>query len=79
MNNVSISQLKTSPSKIISQAADYPIVIESRNKAKAYLVGKELYEKIVSFIEDYIDKAAFKKTDFSQGRDFEKVAEELGI
>lgn len=67
------------PSRAISQAADYPMALENRNKVKAYLIGKELYEKIVSFIEDYVDKTAVGKTDFSKGKDFEKVAKELGI
>ncbi len=79
MDSLSISQLKTHPAKAISQASDYPVAVESRNKVKAYLIGKELYEKIVSFIEDYLDRAAVEKTDFRKGRDFEKVAQELGI
>ncbi len=79
MNSFSISQLKTFPSKIIVEATDYPVAVESRNKVKAYLIGKELYEKIVYFIEDYIDKAAVGKADFRKGKDFEEVAKELGI
>ena len=79
MASVSVSQLKASPSKVILKASDYPVAVESRNKVKAYLIGKELYEKIVAFIEDYIDKAAVGKTDFGKGRDFEEVAKELGI
>jgi len=67
------------PAKIISAAFDYPVAIESRNKVKAYLIGKELYEKIVSYIEDYIDKDVVLKNDFNKGRDFEEVAKELGI
>ena len=79
MNTISISQLKTAPSKIINQAYDYPVAIEKRNKIQAYLIGKSLYDKIVAYIEDYIDKRAAGKTDFSKGKDFEKVARELGI
>lgn len=79
MDAVSISQLKTHPSGAIAKALDYPVAVEKRNKVKAYLIGKELYEKIVSLIEDYIDRVAVKKTDFRQGRDFEAVAKELGI
>lgn len=74
-----MTQLKTRPSKVISEASDYPVAVESRNKVKAYLIGKELYEKIVAFIEDWIDKAVIEKTDFKKGRDFEEVAKELGI
>lgn len=79
MVRVSISELKTRPSKAISLAQDFPLAVENRNKIKAYLIGKELYEKIVSYIEDYIDKTVVQDTDFSRGRDFEEVAEELGI
>lgn len=79
MSRVSISQLKMNPSLAIASALDYPVAIESRNQVKAYLVGKELYEEIISYIEDFIDRQTIRKTDFSQGRDFEKVAKELGI
>lgn len=79
MINVSISQLKTNPAKIIAQALDYPVAVQKRNRVEAYLVGSELYEKLVAFIEDFVDKQAVKKTDFSKGRDFEKVAQELGV
>lgn len=79
MDTVTISQLKTHPSKVIAKSFDYPVAVEKRNEVKAYLIGKELYEKIVRLIEDYIDKTVVKKTDFSKGRDFEAVAKELGI
>ncbi|KKP36632.1 MAG: hypothetical protein UR23_C0014G0001, partial [Candidatus Roizmanbacteria bacterium GW2011_GWA2_32_13] len=38
-----------------------------------------LYEKIVAFIEDNIDRKVVEETDFKKGKDFEKVAEELNI
>lgn len=79
MNRVSISELKTNPTKIINQAEDFPVVVENRNKAQAYLVGKALYEKLVAIIEDLADIAVVKSTNFSKGRDFEKVAQEFGI
>ncbi|KKQ55339.1 MAG: hypothetical protein US74_C0034G0004 [Parcubacteria group bacterium GW2011_GWA2_38_13] len=56
MNSISISQLKINPSKAISEALDYPIAVENRNKIEGYLLGKDLYEKIVAFIEDNIDR-----------------------
>lgn len=79
MSIISISQLKTNPARAIEEALDSPVGVQKRNKLKAYLVGKDLFESIVSYIEDYIDKSAIEKTDFSKGRDFEKVAKELGI
>jgi len=79
MNVVTVSELKTNPAKAIDKAFDAPLAIQKRNKTKAYLVGKELFEKIVSYIEDYADGSVVKTSDFSKGKDFEKVAEELGI
>lgn len=79
MNTISISQLKTNPNKAIINAFDYPLAVQARNKTKAYLLGNELYEKIVAYLENYLDKSAIKKADFIKGRDFEKVAEELGL
>lgn len=79
MNTISISQLKINPSKAIEEALDYPVAVENRNKVEAYLLGKDLYEKIVSFMEDSIDKKAVEETDFKKGKDFEKIAKELNI
>ena len=79
MRTLSVSKLKENPSKAINQALDYPIAIENRSRIQAYLIGKDLYECLVSYIEDFIDSSAVKNTDFSEGRDFEKVIEELGI
>ncbi|MBI2620770.1 type II toxin-antitoxin system Phd/YefM family antitoxin [candidate division WWE3 bacterium] len=79
MSTLSISKLKENPSKAINQAFDYPIAIENRNRVQAYLIGKDLYENLVRYIEDSIDVAAVKTTDFSKGRNFEKVTDELGI
>ena len=79
MTSTSISKLKTNPSAAIEQAADYPVAVESRNDVKAYLIGKNLFEKMIAFIEDYTDAEAVKKADFKSGKDFEEVAKELGI
>lgn len=79
MINVSISQLKTNPSGIINQAVEYPVAIQSRNDTKAYLVGKDIYNKLLSIIEDLTDQAAVDNADFSKGKDFEDLAKELGI
>lgn len=79
MDSISISQLKTHPAKIIEEAADYPVSITNRNKTKAYLVGVQLYEKIISYLEDFADIKTIKSVNFKKGRDFEKIAKELGI
>lgn len=77
--SISISQLKINPAKAISQADDYPMLIESRGKGKAYLVGKNLFEVLMSCLEDYEDRKAVKETNFKEGKNFEKVAKELNI
>ncbi len=79
MNSISISQLKINPSQAIAKASDYPLAVENRNNIQAYLIGKILYEKIISYIEDYIDKKDVDNTDFAKGHDFEDVARDLGI
>lgn len=79
MDTISISDLKTNPSKAIDFAADFPVAIENRNKVKAYLLGKDLYEKIVSYIENMIDKKAVEETDFKKGKEFEAVAKKLNL
>lgn len=35
--------------------------------------------KMISNLEDYIDKKTVKDTNLKKGRDFEKVAKKLGI
>lgn len=79
MTTISISQLKTNPSSAIAKAADYPVAVENRNTVTAYLIGKNLYEKIVSFIEDYLDARAVRQADVTKGKDFETIAKQLGI
>jgi len=79
MTTISISELKTNPTKAIFRALDYPVAIEKRNNIEAYLIGKDLYEKIIAYLEDFIDSQAIKKADFSKGKDFEKVARNLEI
>ena len=79
MSSISVSELKTNPASAINEAEDSPLAIQKRNKTQAYLIGKELFEKIVAYIEEHADKSVIQKTDFSRGRDFERVAEELGI
>ena len=79
MTNISISNLKANPAKAIDEAEDFPVEILKRNKVVAYLVGKVLFEKLVSLIENNIDKKAVATTNFKKGRNFEDVAKELGL
>ena len=79
MTVTSISQLKTNPARVIASSYDYPVAVQNRNKVQAYLVGKELFEKMLDILEDKSDRAVVKQTDFSKGNDFEKIAQELDI
>jgi len=79
MTYVSISDLKTNPASIISNALVYPVAIQKRSKTQAYLVGKDIFEKLVAQMEDIIDAKAVREADFSTGRDFEEIAAELGL
>jgi len=79
MNSISISQLKVNPSKAISEALDFPLAVENRNKIEAYLIGKDLYEMIAAHMEDMVDRLAIENTDFSKGHDLEDVLKELAL
>lgn len=61
------------------QATEYPIAIQNRNQTKAYLIGKDIYEKLITFMEDYIDKQAIENDDLTKEHDFEEVAKKLGL
>lgn len=79
MTYASISDLKTNPASIISASLDYPVEIKKRNKTQAYVVGKDIFEKLVAKLEDEIDARAVREAKFEEVIDFEEVAKELGI
>ena len=79
MNSISISDLKVNPSKAIISALDFPLAIESRNKIQGYLLGKDLYETIISYIEDSSDRKAVEETDFKKGRTLDAITKEIGL
>ncbi|OGM15853.1 hypothetical protein A2V56_05405 [Candidatus Woesebacteria bacterium RBG_19FT_COMBO_42_9] len=79
MTSVSITDLKTKPASVILASEDYPVAIKSREKTKAYLVGRSLFEKMIAYIEDVEDVKAVEKADLSKATDFEEFAKELGI
>ncbi len=79
MNAISISQLKANPSTVISQADDYPVAVENRNKVRAYLIGKDLFEAMVRKLEDQVDAEAVREADITKGRPLEDVVKALGL
>ncbi len=79
MTHVSISDLKTNPSEAISESLIYPVAIQKRNKTQAYIVGKDIFEKLVAQMEDLIDAKAVREANFDDVVRFEKVVAELGL
>lgn len=79
MTQVSISELKKNPSAVLAGAEDYPVAILKRNKTAGYVVGKEIFEKLVEFVEDYVDRKAVEEADYKHGTPLEDLIEELGL
>lgn len=79
MTSVSISQLKVNPTAVLAQAQDFPVQVRNRDKTAGYFLGKDLFEKIMVYLEDIEDAKVIAKTDFSKGTDFEEFAKELGL
>lgn len=79
MATASITQLKMNPMAVIASAEDYPVQMQNRSKTVGYFVGKDLFEKMVEYLEDIEDSKVIEKTDFTKGTDFEEFAKELGI
>jgi len=52
--SASISELKKSPSSLINEAGDEAIAILNHNKASAYLVPAQTYEKLLEIVDDYL-------------------------
>ena len=49
----SISELKKSPSSVIENANGQSIAILNHNRASAYLVPSEAYEKMMDMLDEY--------------------------
>lgn len=52
--SASISELKKSPSSVIEEAGDEAVAILNHNKASAYLVPAQTYEKLLEIVDDYL-------------------------
>jgi antitoxin StbD len=79
ITNVSVSQLKSNPSAVLQDADDYPVAITNRSDISGYVVGKNLFEKLVNALEDLVDIKAAEESDTDDAVDFEDVAADLGI
>lgn len=49
----SISELRASPTKLLKQAGDKPIMILNHNTPSAYLVPSEVYEQLMEIVDYY--------------------------
>lgn len=79
MTTVSISKFKSNPMAVITNAGDYPIQIQNRSKIAGYFVSKDLFEKMVNFMEDIEDKKAIENADYKNGTTLEDMEKELGL
>ena len=61
MTSVSITQLKVNPMAVLNSADDYPVEIQNRSKIAGYFVGKNLFEKMVNFMEVIVTPVARKQ------------------
>ncbi len=53
-HTASISELKTSPSKLLHQAKGKSIAILNHNTPSAYLVSAREYEHLLNIVDDYL-------------------------
>lgn len=79
MNVVNITELKANPSAVLSSANEFPVAVKNRNKTAGYVVGKDIFEKLVSYVEDYIDRKAVREADYKKGIPLSDVIKELGL
>lgn len=82
MTTISISELKINPSAAILKSQDYPIAVQNRNDTEAYLVGKDIFEKMILYLEDLEDKKAVDSLtakDYKNSISLEDFTKELGL
>lgn len=79
MTTATISQVKINPMAVFNTAVDFPVQIQNRNKTAGYFVGKDLFEKMINYLEDIEDAKVIARTDFNKSTNFEDLAKELGI
>lgn len=58
---VSLTELKRNCSDVLKKAGDEAIAILGHNKAEAYLLPAEYYEKLMAYLEDLEDAQLAQK------------------
>lgn len=79
MTTATISQVKINPMAVFNSAVDFPVQIQNRNKTAGYFVSKDLFEKMIEYMEDIEDKKTIDSIDLDDKSDFEEFAKSLGI
>lgn len=79
MTSISISDFKKNPTNVLVSAEDYPVAVLNRNKTAGYVVGKDMFEKLVDFVEDYVDKKSIEKADYKNTTPLNDLVKELGL
>lgn len=79
MTTATISQVKINPMAVFNSAIDFPVQIQNRNKTAGYFVGKDLFEKMIEYMEDMEDKKVIDSINLDDKSDFEEFAKSLGI
>ena len=51
-NTVSMTDLRSNPSKIMEIAGDLPVAVLNHNKPEAYLLSAKAYEALLELIDD---------------------------
>ncbi|SDB49171.1 antitoxin StbD [Desulfonatronum thiosulfatophilum] len=58
---VSVTELKRNFSNVLNQAGNDPVAILNHNKAAAYLLSAEHYERLIDRLEDIEDAKLIKE------------------
>ena len=70
---VGISELKQNPSAILSAASAEPVAILNRNKPAGYIISPEVWEEILSRLED-MELAAIAHERLNDGSELVRVS-----
>ena len=70
---VGISELKQNPSAILSAASAEPVAILNRNKPAGYIISPEVWEEILSRLED-MELAAIAHERLNDGAELVRVS-----
>jgi len=79
MTTISISDLKKNPTAALAMAVDFPIAVQNRSKTTGYVLSPQMFEKLVSFVEDCVDNKAADEADYKHGTKLNDFIKELEL